>query len=699
MVSCRSSSRLLWPTVGAIGVLVGCHAGSAETLVCSPFPIVPVSDLDYARLSGDWREIRKTQSPVSALRGRWRFNFSENKFDYHAAFIGNRSCAASIKGEATKVLPNSQYELAYNFLGQHVKETLTVVATDYETYLVVYRCENTAGRSAAPGLCLPHAVHVSVLARHPLDDSTAPDIRKTLHRICVPEDTLANLELSEGGGCEIDQESDPNTSEPTPPAGTEKCFQPFDAGFCQAKHSSFYYSQATGKCEPFTYTGCGGNSNNFQSLKECQDTCQTPLEAATAITAAPVAWISNCSSTASCGLSCPSCCSWDQNTNCIVCHCELPDLGPRLRPASCITSPSDCPVECQSSSKTDTCFDCSCLAPNGTLVPALEYVPSEEPFFCPPTCTPKTLHSGERKCHCADHNVCSMPLVEGSCNEDIPRYFFNTTSSRCDVFQYKGCTGNDNNFETHEDCLAECEDLCHMPKDPGACTTDKALESFYYNSQTGRCEDFEYSGCGGNDNRFEDIDSCRTRCEDVCHQPKYSGPCYAYLRRFYYNSETERCEPFIYGGCMANGNNFYTMDQCNRHCRDSRKKVEGPTPDRALCHLPLDEGSCDGSETRPETRFFYDAQKEDCISFIYAGCGGNDNNFRLLENCNLTCFGVQTLISKAEASCTEAECSCGRFRMDGDCKVCECGNGAERAGPGVYMLVSLLWATISTRVI
>lgn len=78
-------------------------------------------------------------------------------------------------------------------------ETLTVVATDYETYLVVYRCEDTAGRSAAPALCLPHAVHVSVLARHPLDDSTAPDIRKALHRICVPEDTLANLELSEGG--------------------------------------------------------------------------------------------------------------------------------------------------------------------------------------------------------------------------------------------------------------------------------------------------------------------------------------------------------------------------------------------------------------------------------------------------------------------------------------------------------------------
>ncbi|CAN7992812.1 unnamed protein product, partial [Ixodes hexagonus] len=668
-----------------------------ETLVCSPFPAEAVKDLDYDRLSGDWREIRKTQGPLSALlRGRWRLNFAENKFDYHAAFIGNQSCAPPIKGEATRVFPNSQYELRYNFFGQPVKETLTVVATDYDTYAIVHRCAETVDSLAASGPCPPHAVHVTLLARHPLDDSTAPDIRGALRRTCVSEDTLASFEDT-GDDCQIGQERDPNTSEAARPAGTENCFHPLDTGFCQAKLSSFYYSETTGKCEPFTYTGCGGNSNNFQSLKECLDKCQAPLEAVAAVTATPEVWFSNCSNKASCALSCPPCCFWNESTTCIVCQCELLDLGPRLRPANCISSPSDCPAQCQSNAKSGGCYECSCLAPNGTLVPALEYVPPEKPFFCLPMCTEKTMANGERKCHCAHHDICSMPLDEGSCDKNVPRYFFNTTSSRCDVFQYKGCTGNENNFESHEDCLAECEDLCHMPKDPGACATDEARENFYYNSQTGRCEAFEFTGCGGNDNRFEQIESCRTRygalsCNvaDVCHQPKDSGPCYAYLRRFYYNSETERCEPFIYGGCMGNGNNFYNMNQCNRHCRNSETKAAEPPVDRALCHLPLDEGSCDGTEHQPETRFYYDAQKEDCVSFVYAGCGGNDNNFRLLENCNLTCFGVQTLILKAEASCTGTECHCGKFRMDGGCKVCECGNGSGEPGAYINRLFHLL---------
>lgn len=28
-----------------------------------------------------------------------------------------------------------------------------------------------------------------------------------------------------------------------------------------------------GKCSRFTYSGCGGNPNNFQSLASCQATC------------------------------------------------------------------------------------------------------------------------------------------------------------------------------------------------------------------------------------------------------------------------------------------------------------------------------------------------------------------------------------------------------------------------------------------
>ncbi|VDN20225.1 unnamed protein product [Dibothriocephalus latus] len=34
-----------------------------------------------------------------------------------------------------------------------------------------------------------------------------------------------------------------------------------------------------------------------------------------------------------------------------------------------------------------------------------------------------------------------------------------------------------------------------------------------YNSTSGHCEQFIYGGCGGNDNRFESLEECKDKCE------------------------------------------------------------------------------------------------------------------------------------------------------------------------------------------
>jgi hypothetical protein len=36
---------------------------------------------------------------------------------------------------------------------------------------------------------------------------------------------------------------------------------------------SRYYEVATGQCERFTYSGCGGNANRFNSREDCQALC------------------------------------------------------------------------------------------------------------------------------------------------------------------------------------------------------------------------------------------------------------------------------------------------------------------------------------------------------------------------------------------------------------------------------------------
>uniref|UniRef100_A0A8R1HL76 BPTI/Kunitz inhibitor domain-containing protein n=1 Tax=Caenorhabditis japonica TaxID=281687 RepID=A0A8R1HL76_CAEJA len=66
------------------------------------------------------------------------------------------------------------------------------------------------------------------------------------------------------------------------------CSQPKDTGsVCGdgvAAARSFYYDTRTKVCQPFLYTGCGGNDNRFATSKECRDTCQNKKPTSSATT-------------------------------------------------------------------------------------------------------------------------------------------------------------------------------------------------------------------------------------------------------------------------------------------------------------------------------------------------------------------------------------------------------------------------------
>lgn len=51
------------------------------------------------------------------------------------------------------------------------------------------------------------------------------------------------------------------------------CLDPLDKGKCSASIPRYYYNVATKKCEEFSYSGCGGSSNNFVSRQSCMDVC------------------------------------------------------------------------------------------------------------------------------------------------------------------------------------------------------------------------------------------------------------------------------------------------------------------------------------------------------------------------------------------------------------------------------------------
>lgn len=52
---------------------------------------------------------------------------------------------------------------------------------------------------------------------------------------------------------------------------------------------------------------------------------------------------------------------------------------------------------------------------------------------------------------------CGLKLDPGPCEAAIPRWNFNPKTRRCERFVYGGCFGNENNFETLEECEKTCE--------------------------------------------------------------------------------------------------------------------------------------------------------------------------------------------------------------------------------------------------
>ena len=49
---------------------------------------------------------------------------------------------------------------------------------------------------------------------------------------------------------------------------------PPQTGHCRGYFPRYHFDEASGQCEKFIYGGCGGNENNFKTLKECQQTCK-----------------------------------------------------------------------------------------------------------------------------------------------------------------------------------------------------------------------------------------------------------------------------------------------------------------------------------------------------------------------------------------------------------------------------------------
>ncbi|CAI4230794.1 unnamed protein product [Auanema sp. JU1783] len=354
----------------------------------------------------------------------------------------------------------------------------------------------------------------------------------------------------------------------------------------------FFYDPNSGKCSPFTYYGAGGNYNNFLSRIDCELFCAR--------------------------LQC--------------------DRGNPLRIG-------DVTQGCQSNDDCPSSHECKV----------------DQSVCCPRMQT-----------------ICTQPLLMGNCDRSVRRFYYSASTRECQSFEYTGCQGNDNNFETLVDCQTFCRNAAPEPR----CSQGQA-----YKDASGKfvlCSiNRQSSSCPANyECHFDGTmhGCCPTKaytCSLSFHSGKTCGPGISF--KYYYNTQTQECESFEYFGCDGNSNNFNSRTDCENYCgvggcanggiplRDSSGSLqtcsekEGGCPSshecqavalgiditsyrccptkRDICSLPSQAGSslCSGGSS-VVSRYYFNIVTRKCTSFVYNGCDGNPNNFASLNQCNNFCL-------------------------------------------------------------
>ncbi|BHF58856.1 zinc-containing alcohol dehydrogenase [Sparganum proliferum] len=427
-------------------------------------------------------------------------------------------------------------------------------------------------------------------------------------------------------------------------AGMDVCKLPQDVGPCRAMIKRFAYDDTAKACVPFTYGGCQGNGNNFETKEECEEKCME--------TAARFAGMDVCKLPQEVG-PCRAMIkrfAYDDTAKACVpftyggCQGNGNNFETKEECEEKCMAPIDDP--CKQPIKVGPCL---ALIPrfgfDQTIGQCVQFMyggcePNENNFDTLDACQQRCPDVGE-----AETDVCKLPQDVGPCRAMIKRFAYDDTAKACVPFTYGGCQGNGNNFETKEECEEKCMetaarfagmDVCKLPQEVGPCRA--MIKRFAYDDTAKACVPFTYGGCQGNGNNFETKEECEEKCmealDDPCKQPIEVGPCFALIPRFAFNKTVGKCVHFNYGGCQGNQNNFESLEACQQMCPASADQLDVPA--RALperCTLPVTKGPCN----MHWRRYAYNPQDNICRLFIYGGCQGNENNFMTREECEREC--------------------------------------------------------------
>ncbi|CAL8286171.1 unnamed protein product [Lota lota] len=180
-----------------------------------------------------------------------------------------------------------------------------------------------------------------------------------------------------------------------PEQSKDHCMSPVKVGPCRGHFPRWQYNGATKKCEEFIYGGCKGNHNNYLTSEECANACDGSGS----------------------GEQCGTPCTEDQFLCANGC---------------CLDAGLDCDTEQQCSDGSDE-ENCENIKNKFEM---LLQIPVDE-----------------KKARCTE-----SPLT-GDCRNSFTKWYYNPVLRSCAPFNYGGCNGNDNRFDSSDDCMAMCQEV------------------------------------------------------------------------------------------------------------------------------------------------------------------------------------------------------------------------------------------------